>query len=85
MLSSVTINLPPKALVHYTTIKYALLGLVKSLASEYGNKNIQINALSPSMIETKFLENINEKIIEINAHNHPLKRIRILMMSFLQY
>jgi 3-oxoacyl-[acyl-carrier protein] reductase len=74
MLSSVTINLPPKALVHYTTIKYALLGLVKSLASEYGNKNIQINALSPSMIETKFLKNINKKIIEISAHNHPLRR-----------
>jgi 3-oxoacyl-[acyl-carrier protein] reductase len=74
MLSSVTLNIPPKALSIYTTSKYAMLGLMKSLASEYADKNIQINALSPSMIETKFLDNINEKFVEINAHNHPLKR-----------
>lgn len=78
MLSSVTLNIPPQALVQYTTIKYALLGLVKSLASEYASKNIQINAVSPSMIETKFLENINEKIVELNAYNHPLKRNAVI-------
>jgi len=26
------------------------------------------------MIETKFLDNINEKFVELNAYNHPLKR-----------
>jgi len=74
VLSSVTLNVPPTALVQYTTIKYALLGLMKSLASEYADKNIQINAVSPSMIETKFLDNIDEKLVELNAYNHPLKR-----------
>ena len=74
MLSSVVMNIPPKALTQYTTVKYALLGLVKSLASEYSDKNIQINAISPSMIETKFLNNINEKFVELSAYNHPLKR-----------
>mgnify|MGYP006096721007 CR=1 FL=1 len=74
MLSSVVMNIPPKALTQYTTVKYALLGLVKSLASEYSHKNIQINAISPSMVETKFLDNINEKLIELSAYNHPLKR-----------
>jgi 3-oxoacyl-[acyl-carrier protein] reductase len=74
MLSSVVINVPPKALTQYTTIKYAMLGLVKSLASEYSDKNIQINAVSPSMIETKFLDTINEKLVELSAYNHPLKR-----------
>ena len=74
ILSSYVLGVPPKALTHYTTIKYALLGLVKSLASEYSDKNIQINAVSPSMIDTKFLDNINEKFVELNAYNHPLKR-----------
>jgi 3-oxoacyl-[acyl-carrier protein] reductase len=74
MLSSVVLNIPPKALTQYTTVKYAMLGLVKSLASEYSDKNIQINAISPSMVETKFLENINEKLVELSAYNHPLKR-----------
>ena len=67
-------NIPPKALTQYTTVKYALLGLVRSLASEYSDKNIQINAVSPSMVETKFLDTIDEKIVELNAYNHPLKR-----------
>lgn len=74
MLSSVVINVPPKALTQYTTIKYAMLGLVKSLASEYAEKNIQINSVSPSMVETKFLDNINEKLVELTAYAHPLKR-----------
>jgi 3-oxoacyl-[acyl-carrier protein] reductase len=74
ILSSSIFGVPPKFLSHYTTIKYALLGLVKSLASEYADKRIRINAVSPSMIETKFLSNINEKSIEISANNNPLKR-----------
>jgi 3-oxoacyl-[acyl-carrier protein] reductase len=78
MLSSVVMNIPPKALTQYTTVKYALLGLVKSLASEYADKNIQINSISPSMVETKFLENINEKFVELGAYNHPLKRNAIV-------
>lgn len=74
MLSSYILGIPPAALSHYTTIKYAMLGLMKSLASEYSGKNIQINSVSPSMIETKFLDNINEKFVELSAYNHPLKR-----------
>ena len=74
MLSSVTLNVPPKSLAHYTTVKYAILGLVKSLASEYADKGIAINAISPLMIETKFLSEINEKIVEMSAYNSPLKR-----------
>lgn len=78
MLSSVVMNIPPKALTQYTTVKYAMLGLVKSLASEYAEKNIQINSISPSMVETKFLANINEKFVELGAYNHPLKRNAIV-------
>ena len=78
MLSSVVLNVPPKALTQYVTVKYALLGLVKSLASEYADKNIQINAISPSMCETKFLDDINEKFIELSAYNNPLKRNAIV-------
>ena len=75
MLSSYTIGVPPKAMSQYVTVKYALLGLMKSLASEYASKNININSISPSMINTQFLSEINERIIEINAESHPLKRI----------
>ena len=56
------------------TIKYALLGLMKSLSAEYIDKGITINGVSPDMIETKFLSNIPELIIEKNKVNSPLGR-----------
>jgi 3-oxoacyl-[acyl-carrier protein] reductase len=74
MLSSVCHGVPPKALAHYITTKYALLGLMKALAAEYADKNISINAVSPSMMDTSFLSDIPGKLIEISAAAHPLKR-----------
>lgn len=74
VLSSYVFGVPPKYLSNYTSVKYAMLGLVKSLAAEYAEKNIQINSLSPSMVETKFLKNINSKIVEYNAYKNPMKR-----------
>jgi 3-oxoacyl-[acyl-carrier protein] reductase len=74
MLSSYTIGIPPIAMAHYVTAKYALLGLMKSLAIEFAGKQICINAVSPSMIETGFLSQIPKLIIESTADKHPLKR-----------
>ncbi len=71
MLTSYTLNIPPKFLSSYVTTKYALLGLVKALANEYAGKGITINGVSPSMMETKFLENIPELIVQQNALNSP--------------
>lgn len=74
ILSSYTMGKPPSSMAHYVTAKYALLGLMKSLASEYSGKKICINAVSPSMIETGFLTQIPEKLIELTAQQHPQKR-----------
>lgn len=75
LLTSYTINVPPMALAHYVTMKYGLLGLMKCLASEYNSFGININALSPSMIETEFLQPLPEKLIELTVDKHPLKRL----------
>lgn len=74
MLSACTLGVPPKFLSDYTMVKYTLLGLVKSLASEYRGKGININAVSPNMIETKFLWHLDPKAIEINAMQSAMKR-----------
>ena len=74
MLSSYVLGTPPKALSHYTVTKYALLGLANSLAAEYASNNIQVNSVSPSMINTRFLQNINPRLVEFTAEGHPLKR-----------
>jgi len=75
LLTSYTINVPPMALAHYVTMKYGLLGLMKCLASEYNTFGININALSPSMIETDFLQSLPEKLVELTIDKHPLKRL----------
>ena len=74
MLTSNTIGLPTKYQSAYVTYKYALLGLMKSLSIEYADKGITVNAISPDMMETKFLSEIPDKIIELNAMNSPMGR-----------
>lgn len=74
MLSSVTKGVPPKYLASYTMVKYALMGLVASLVSEYKEKGININAISPTMVETNFLSQIDERIVEMTSQNSSLKR-----------
>lgn len=78
MLTSCTSGSPPKYLSGYVTVKYALLGLMKSLAVEYADKGITVNGISPDMMETKFLSELPHLVAEQNAANSPLGRnIRI--------
>lgn len=74
MLSAATKNNPPKNTTEYTTVKYALLGLIKSIAADYGEYGININAVSPGMIETKFIKNIGRKVKEFTAEKNPRHR-----------
>ena len=74
VLTSYTQNIPPVALSHYVSVKYAMLGLMKALAAEYRGLKVNINAVSPSMVETAFLDNLPKKLIEINSMNHPYGR-----------
>lgn len=74
MLSSVTLGMPPKFMSRYVTVKYALLGLMKSMAMEYADKGVNVNGISPNMMETQFLEQIDERIVEMNRENSTKKR-----------
>ena len=51
-----------------------MMGFLKSLVSEYGQFNIQINGISPSMIQSKFLNNMDKRMIEMEIEKHPMKR-----------
>ncbi|MGL4393579.1 MAG: SDR family oxidoreductase [Fusobacteriaceae bacterium] len=74
MLSSCTMGVPPKFWASYVVAKYSLLGLVKALAAEYSGYGIQINGISPSMMETKFLKEMDSRTIEMALEAHPQKR-----------
>lgn len=72
--TSCTTGVPPKYLCNYVLTKYALYGFVKSLAVEYAGKNITCNMISPDMMETKFLSELDKRTAEINAKGSVMKR-----------
>lgn len=74
ILTSCTKCVPPKFLAAYLAGKFALMGLGKALASEYAPKHIQVNMISPSMMETKFLQNVYDGVVEQSAAANPMGR-----------
>ena len=74
LLSSVTQGTPPRFLTHYVMAKAALWGLVQSAAVEYAEKKILINAVSPSMVDTRFIQNLPEAIRQEQAEQAQAKR-----------
>jgi 3-oxoacyl-[acyl-carrier protein] reductase len=75
VLSSVTRGVPPKFLSMYTVTKYAQLGLMRALASEYAATGVTINAVSPGMIDTRFLDGIPALSKEMGAAAMPRGRL----------
>ena len=74
MLSECTLGMPPKYMAEYVTVKYAALGMMRALSLEYADKNINVNGLSPAMMETKFLSEIDARFVEMNAAGSVKKR-----------
>ena len=76
MLSSVTKNAVAFQ-ISYMVSKYALLGAMKALATEYAGKRITINAVSPSMIDTKFVADIPAYVKKKKMTMVPIKRLAV--------
>ncbi len=74
MATSYVLSNPPKNTAAYIMSKNALVGLMKSLATDYAPNGVTVNSVSPSMIETKFLEETSHIIVESAAASHPMKR-----------
>lgn len=74
MLSWVVNALPPAYCSDYVLAKYALLGLVKSLAVEYADKGITVNGVSPAWVMTKYIREQPEYLIAKNAEDSPIGR-----------
>lgn len=74
MLSYVVNNVAPAYCSNYVVTKYALLGLMKALATEYASKGITVNGISPSWVNTKYIDNQPDILKEQNAASSPLGR-----------
>ena len=61
--------------LHYITSKSALNGFAKALAIEYAIKKININLISPGMMDTDLLSDLPAKIKLLTEAKTPLKRL----------
>ena len=75
LTSQVTENAPPAEWSFYTTAKYGLNGLAKSLAVELAPFNITVNLVSPGMTDTGLVADTPEKTKLLIAARTPLRRL----------
>jgi len=59
---------------NYSASKAGVIGLTKSIAKEFGPRNIQVNAIAPGYIETEMTKGLPESSKEAYFNIIPLKR-----------
>lgn len=62
----------------YSAAKAGVISLTKSLAQEYGKRNVRVNCVLPGFLETKMTKKILETQRETILSNHTLGRLSSL-------
>ena len=73
-ISSVAVDHPPADQTKYVLAKSALVGLTRSLSVEFASRNIQINLVVPSFVETDLVSHIQEGFRKKIADQTPMQR-----------
>lgn len=60
---------------NYAAAKAGMIGLTKTVAKEFGSRNITCNAVAPGFIETDMTENLPEEFREHVCKNAPAGRL----------
>ena len=60
---------------NYTASKSALIGMYKSLALEFGQRNIRINTIAPGFIKTPMTDKLNETQIDSIMKKIPMQKL----------
>ena len=74
-LSSVVGLMGNKGQTNYAASKAGIIGFTKSVAKEYGKRNIRCNAIAPGYIRTAMTDQLNEDQVKEIAGNIPLARL----------
>ncbi len=73
-IGTVATDSPPASQVKYVISKSGLVGLTRSLSVEYAAKNIQVNMVVPSFVETDLVSHIPEVYRKKIAKDTPMGR-----------
>lgn len=74
-IGTMAVDQPNSEWLHYITAKAALTGFVKALAIEYASKGINVNMVSPSMIDTDLVVDVPKKMKMLIEAKTPLRRL----------
>jgi len=74
-VSSVVGGLGNPGQANYCASKAGLEGMTRSLAREYANRNVRVNAVAPGFVETDMTEALGEKAREALRAQVPLARL----------
>ena len=74
-IGTLYVDKPNNNLIHYIAAKAALEGFTKALALEVAPSGINVNMVSPSIIDTNLTADIPEKVKLITATQTPLRRL----------
>ena len=59
----------------YTCAKHGVVGLTQSVALEFAEKGVRINAIAPGYVDTPRMKELPENVRRIMAESHPMKRM----------
>ncbi|MGC8820451.1 MAG: 3-oxoacyl-ACP reductase FabG [Fervidobacterium sp.] len=59
---------------NYSASKAGLIGLTKSLAKEFGRKNVRVNAIAPGFIETPMTEKLPDEVKKAAIEKISMRR-----------
>jgi 3-oxoacyl-[acyl-carrier protein] reductase len=74
-IASVTGQMGNAGQANYAASKAGIIGFTKSIAREYANRNIQVNAVAPGFIDTAMSQAIPQKDRELLIKQIPMERL----------